>query len=112
MQTDTCIIGCIANESDLFVYFSEISRITEQCKIQNAFESLKTEEVLFFIRRDKPDSPVLQIDDIKIEFCDNIKYLGVLADNKLCFKEYVQNTVTKASQRMHIVRTFLYKSTK
>ena len=61
---------------------------------------------------DKPDSPDLQIDDVNIEFCDNVKYLGVLVDNKLCFVEYVQNTVTKASQRMHIVRTFLYKSTK
>ena len=68
--------------------------------------------MLFSNRHDKPDSPVLQNDDINIEFCDNVKYLGVFVDNKLRFEEYVQNTVTKASQKMHIVRTFLYKSTK
>ena len=95
----------------IFLKFPVLQR---NAKIQNAFKSLKTEEVLFSTRHDKPDSPVLQIDDINIELhvCDNVKYLGVFVDNKLRFEEYVQNTVTKASQRMHIVRTFLYKSTK
>ena len=47
-----------------------------------------------------------------IESCDDVKYLGVLIDNKLYSNKHVQNTVTKASQRMHISRTFLYNSTK
>ena len=110
---DTCIIGCIANESDLSDYFYEISRITEQCKdLDLLLNPSKTKEMLFSTRRDKPVSPALKIDDVEIEFCDNVKYLGILVDNKLRFEEHVQNTVTKASQRMHIVRTFLYKSTK
>ena len=43
---------------------------------------------------------------------DSSAYYGVLVDNELRFEEHVQNTVTKASQRIHIVRTFLHKSTK
>ena len=38
--------------------------------------------------------PLLKINDVDIVFCDNVKYLGVLVDNKLCFEEHVQNTVT------------------
>ena len=41
-----------------------------------------------------------------------IKNLGVQVDNKLLFKSYVNNVVTKDSQRMFIIRNFLYQSTK
>ena len=44
--------------------------------------------------------------------CDNVKYLGVLIDNKLRFESHIDNLVTKASQRMHIVKTFCHTSTK
>ena len=67
---------------------------------------------MFSTRRDKPDSPTLQIDGVNINFCNNVKYLGILVDNKLRFEEHIQNTLAKARQRMHVVRTFLYKSTK
>ena len=50
--------------------------------------------MLFSTRRDKPGSTVLKIDDVEIKFCDNVKYLGILVDNKLRFEEHVQNTVT------------------
>ena len=110
---DTCIIGCIANKSDLSDYFCKISWITTQCKyLDLLLNPSKTKEMLFPTRRDKADIPVLKINDVDIVFCDNVKYLGVLVDNKLRFAEHVQNTVTKASQRMYIVRAFLYKSTK
>ena len=33
--------------------------------------------MLFSAKRDKPDSPTLELNDVKIEFCDNVKYLGV-----------------------------------
>ena len=39
-------------------------------------------------------------------------YLGVEIDHKLRFETHSQNVVRKASQRMYIVRIFLYLSTK
>ena len=68
--------------------------------------------MLFSTRRNNPESPVLKIDGVDIEVCERAKYLGVIVVNKLRFEEHIHNTVPKASQRMHIVRTFLYKSTK
>ena len=41
-----------------------------------------------------------------------VKYLGVQIDNKLLFESYVNNVVTRDRQRMFIIRTFLYQSTK
>ena len=35
---------------------------------------------------------------MKIDFCDNVRYLEVLFDNKLRFESHVNKVVTKASQ--------------
>ena len=45
-----------------------------------------------------------------LEICHNVKYIGVVIDNNLRFESHVDNLVTKASQRMHNVRTFCYTS--
>ena len=47
-----------------------------------------------------------------LEICHNVKYIGVIIDNNLRFESHVDNLVTKASQRMHIVRSVCYTSTK
>ena len=47
-------------------------------------------------RRDKPDRPTLELNGVEIDCCDNVKYLGVLFDNKLHFKNHVNNVVTKS----------------
>ena len=60
----------------------------------------------------KASSPALLLNDVSIDFCDSAKYLGIVIDNKLRFDTHVNKVVTKASQRMHIIRTFLYQSTK
>ena len=110
---DTCIIICISNNNDLSNYFNEISRVSNQCEnFDLLLNPTKTQEMLFSTKRDKPDSPALELNCVKIDFCDNVKYLGVQIDNKLRFESHVNNVVTKASQRMFIIRTFLYQSTK
>ena len=110
---DTCIIGCISDDNDRQAYFNEISRVSILCKqLDLSSNATKTQEMLFCTKRDKPESATLQLDGVDIELCDNVKYLGVLIDNKLRFESHVDNLVTKASQRMHIVRTFCYTSTK
>ena len=48
----------------------------------------------------------------KILICDNVKYLRVLFDNKARFENHVNNVVSKANQRMFVIKNFNYHSTK
>ena len=110
---DTCIVGCISDNNDLSNYFNEINRISGLCKeLDLLLNPSKTQEMLFSTKRDKPDSPTLELNGVNIDFCDNVKYLGVLFDNKLRFEDHVNNVVSKANQRMFVIRTFNYQSTK
>ena len=68
--------------------------------------------MLFSIQRIKPASPKLNLANTEISFCEKVKYLGVDIDQKLRFEDYVQRTTGKASQRMHIVKNFLYLGSK
>ena len=43
---------------------------------------LKTQDMLFSTKRDKAHSPTLELNSVQIDFCDNVKYLRVLFDNK------------------------------
>ena len=110
---DTCIIGCISNQEDLESYFSEIERISKQCTdLDLLLNASKTQEIMFSTQRDKPDTPMTILNGQSITMCDKVNYLGVLVDHKLRFEEHVQSIVTKAEQRMHIVRNFVYLSTR
>ena len=64
------------------------------------------------MQRIKPASPKLILANTEISFCEKVKYLGVDIDQKLRFEDYVQRTTGKASQRMHIVKNFLYLGSK
>ena len=52
------------------------------------------------------------LDGTEISFCDKVKYPGVDIDNKLRYEDYVQRIAGKASQRMFVVKNFLYLSSK
>ena len=110
---DTCVIGCIGDNQDLCNYFSEINRIAQQCTdLDLLLNASKTKEMLFSTRRDKPASEPLILNGTEISFCSSVKYLGVEVDDRLRFEDHIENIVTKANQRMYIVRNFLYLSTK
>ena len=52
---DTCIIGLISNFSDANMYFSEVARISEQCKsLDLILKPTKTKKMLFSTKKDKP----------------------------------------------------------
>ena len=68
--------------------------------------------MLFSTQRLKPDCPKLILANTEISFCEKVKYLGVDIDHKLRFEDYVQRITGKASQRMYVVKNFLYLSYK
>ena len=110
---DTCVIGLVGNDLDLCNYFSEINRISKQCMdLDLLLNASKTKEMLFSTQRLKPDSPQLILDGTEILFCEKVKYLGIDIDHKLRFEDYVQRITGKASQRMYVVKNFLYLSSK
>ena len=110
---DTCLIGCIANPLDLSNYFYEINRVANQCAdLDLLLNASKTKEMIFSTQRKKPDSPPLTLNNTDINFCDSVKYLGIDIDCKLRFEDYADKVISKASQRMYIVKNFLYLSSK
>ena len=68
--------------------------------------------MLFSTQRLKPNTPKLNLDGTNISFCEKVKYLGVDIDNKLRFEDYVHKKTGKASQRMYVVKNFMYLSSK
>jgi hypothetical protein len=58
----------------------------------------------------KPDTPAMILNNVSISLSDNVKYLRVQIDNKLRFEEHINSVATKASQRLYIVRNFVYLS--
>ena len=104
---DTCIIGCIGNQSDLCSYFDEINRISKQCSDLNLLlNPTKTQEMMFSTQLVKPDTPALNLNGTDITLCDKVRYLGITVDDKLRFQEHVQSVLTTVSQRMYIVKIF------
>ena len=51
-------------------------------------------------------APLLTLNNTEINFCDSVMYLGIDIDCKLRFEDYADKIISKASQRMHIVKKF------
>ena len=58
----------------------------------------------------KPCTPELVLNDTTIVLSDKVKYLGVIVDDKLRFQEHVQSALSTASQRMYIVKNFVFSA--
>jgi len=65
----------------------------------------KTKEVRIDFRRSHVDKRPVVIDNKLVEVADSYKYLGLLADNKLSFKDHVEALLKKARKRLYCVRT-------
>ena len=70
--------------------------------------------MLLSTREEKPYSEPLILNGTEITFCEKMKYFGVQLNDRFRFADHAENVVNnqKANQRMHIVRNFLYLSTK
>lgn len=106
---DTVLTGLIANQSDQETYDSEIARICRLCKdLDLILNSDKTKEMLFSTKRTFPTvkPTLLNESSSPIELSTEIKYLGILIDNRLKFSSQCQLTISKANQKLYIVRRF------
>ena len=69
-------------------------------------------QMLFSTQLVKPDTPALNLNGTVITLCDKVRYLGITVDDKLRYQEHVQSVLTTVSQRMYIVKNFVYLSSK
>ena len=106
---DTVIIGNIAAHDDFSKYLSEISRITNLCKANDLLlNASKTNEVIFSTQKALPDVTHLTLDSTEIIPSESVKYLGVEIDNKLRFEDHIDAKVSKARQRLYLVKQFKF----
>ena len=68
--------------------------------------------MLFSTQLVKPNTPALNLNGTVITLCVKVKYLGITVDDKLRYQEHVQSVLTTVSQRMYIVKNFVYLSSK
>lgn len=102
---DTVIVGLISCQEDQDAYDSEISRLCNLCgDLDLILNSDKTKEMLFSTKRTPPAVSPTVIGGSQIELSPEIKYLGVTIDSKLKFSSQCQATISKANQRLYIVR--------
>ena len=74
------------------MYFSEVARISEQCKSLDIMSNpTKTKETLFFTKKGKPTVDPLSVNDTVIDLCSTTKYLGVLVYENLRFVDHMEN---------------------
>ena len=67
-----CIVGCISDNNGLSNYFDEINRISGLCEeLDLLLNPSKTQEMLFFTKRDKPDSVIAIAINCIIYICFN-----------------------------------------
>jgi hypothetical protein len=105
---DTVVLGLIADPLvDNEAYFNEVHRLADICYDNDLLlNASKTHEIVFTTQRICPEVPQLYLNGMSIDQSTSVKYLGITLDSKLRFKEHVQNVVTKAKQRLYLVRRF------
>ena len=104
---DTVILGLISNQRDSENYFSEVQSISQLCCDNDLIlNATKTHEMLFTSQRQSPVITPMTVDNTAIAISSQVKYLGVLIDDKLHFSEHISKACEKASKKMYVVRRF------
>ena len=64
----------------------------------------KTKELILDYRLNKHDPNPVIIDGSEVQRTDHYKYLGVIMDNKLCWKQHVDYICKKLNSRLYCLR--------
>ena len=105
---DTVLLGFIGDPAaDNRQYFDEVNRIAGVCAADDLLlNASKTHEMVFTSSREDPVVPSLILDGTVIPQSDSVRYLGIVIDKQLRFSEQADLMISKAKQRMCVVRRF------
>ena len=74
-----------------------LDRIHRWCNINKIkINSNKTQAIIFQKRRVIPENQ-LTLDDVQLQWCDEIKYLGQIMEKKLTWRRHIRNKGEKVS---------------
>ena len=68
------------------------------------FNAVKTEELLFSAKRQRPLHPPLRLENEEIASKTEHKHLGMILDSKLSFKSHVNEAILKAKRGIGLIR--------
>ena len=101
---DTALIGLICND-DSAVYLNQVNTFVDYCKDNYLVLNVsKTKELILDYRINKHDPNPVIIDGSEVQRTDHYKYLGVVMDNKLCWKQHVDYICKKLNSRLYCLR--------
>jgi hypothetical protein len=102
---DTVIVGLLKNDDDT-EYFNCVDFVFSWC--ENNFLNLnssKTKEILWDFRRTAHVVRPVSLNNTEIDVTTVYKYLGVMLDTKLSFRDHVVNVVKKSGSKLYCVRS-------
>jgi hypothetical protein len=102
---DSAILGLMSDDESERVYRAEVDKFTEWCTSHHLeLNVTKTKELVVDPRRgENPIQPVT-IGREDVEMVDSIRYLGLILDSDLSFKEQVAATQRKCQRRLYVLR--------
>ena len=103
---DTSLFSPVTNET---VTAEVLNRDLEKVRLwawqwKMQFNAEKTEEVIFSIKRLRPQHPSSNLRNDEIAIVPEHKHLGVILDSKLNFKSHIKEAVVKARRGIGIIR--------
>lgn len=106
MFADDTVIFIIANDfvEAYNALEAELLRVSNWLKSKKLLLNVKKTKYLVITNKIKEGNiQPLHIDGQEIERVDNLKYLGVILDDKLSFNDHVDYTIRKAAQKLGVI---------
>ena len=100
---DTAIQGLMSTSDDS--YFMEIAKFVQWCKVNFLILNvLKTKEIIIDFRILKDVLPPVTIENQIVEIVQNYKYLGLIIDEKLNWRDNSKILLSRLNQRLYFLR--------
>ena len=101
---DTELVGKISNDEDA-IYHKQIENFVNRCDKNYLYLNVsKTKEMCIDFRKNQRCPKPVYIKGEAVEIVDTYKYLGVVFDSKLKWKENINSVVKKVNSRMYCIR--------
>ena len=102
---DSVLTGLITDDNSTDNYLSEINTFVNWCDSNFLILNVdKTKEMVIDFRKNKSTIPHITINNKIVERVDTFKYLGVVIDKELKWKQNTDNIIKKLTPRMYCLR--------